>query len=888
MLLDHDVGTVFAKVGGHPSDWPPRMRHLYVRHLLRRAAVPLLPLMMCLSAVAAGELNAWLYAAVVVPMWHFLNNMLLFYPFCVLYPKLAFKWNSKPLLVMCSLFAAIFSFIEAMVAVQSPLIGYAVGNTLMGSVGVVGVPVLVYLRGVKVKDDRDGRGSGGGGRRNRRGSGASSTMTVAPGGSGTGGSPPRVPASRSGSGSSSFGGGSSHDGSSSDGGGHSGGDASNEGARLIIEAQSAARRRAQTTSQAKMRINMSGSDVLPIILSAATLVFTGAVMWMSYLATDLEERHFYWRLLSLILPPQIILVARDWSKPLTYSFPYAVFYTVVVLRMPDFLGHLALHVFGLIESTARGQTPEWVSMVKFSLSVGYVTGMALYFMMLSRVTSMMCEANIYPRFLFMPQVFYYFFWYLLLGSESVYDWLFWAMLLLMNANYIMGSTGMYLDLLRGAVPCTGAINSCLGPVMPNVAIKSPSGRWSSRPASPFIGVDASMARHRGSAMGLAAMLQPQPPSASASVSFGGGGSNSSGDGGGSGGGSGGAAARSLRGSRSMMARKGRAPSLRSFGAATSVASSIDNTPRDAALVGLNYQEREAVRQLLFRVKLAEQDTLADLVCLVLVPSLITAVAMLGTDDGDGHGMRSGIATARIALPQLWMRFLCMAIMRTISARVSRAVFARKFKSEDDDGRPGAGSGANGVIEEGTDEDESESSDDASAADPTSRGGGGAADASASAGEGAGGDHDASTVASAASSGMRSRGGTASGADEPLRLAPQSPSRSPSPSPRSVSSSVGGGSDSDAHSHSHSLSLSRGGHTALEVGAVSISGGDAPRLGLVADTAAKLGGPSPFYSATMADLRDCFTYYVIAVTLCAFSCFQQPDIPARFAFWNAHL
>jgi hypothetical protein len=48
--------------------------------------------------------------------------------------------------------------------------------------------------------------------------------------------------------------------------------------------------------------------------------------------------------------------------------------------------------------------------------------------------------------LYIGQLYYYMFWYLLIVEEKPTDWTFWAMLLLQNLNYILMNTGIYEDL----------------------------------------------------------------------------------------------------------------------------------------------------------------------------------------------------------------------------------------------------------------------------------------------------------------------------------------------------------------------------------------------------------------------------------------------------------
>mgnify|MGYP000291579805 CR=1 FL=1 len=148
---------------------------------------------------------------------------------------------------------------------------------------------------------------------------------------------------------------------------------------------------------------------------------------------------------------------------------YAVFYACVVVRMPDFLGHLTLEVFALIGTWLGGpeyavalhmwrvsevhnpshkcvplpyhemkteketgeHVPYFIGFLKLALSVGYMVIMHLYFMLLCNVTSRMSEPTSFPRFIFIGQVYYYLFWYRIMATDGPADTQFWGMLILM-------------------------------------------------------------------------------------------------------------------------------------------------------------------------------------------------------------------------------------------------------------------------------------------------------------------------------------------------------------------------------------------------------------------------------------------------------------------------
>jgi hypothetical protein len=106
--------------------------------------------------------------------------------------------------------------------------------------------------------------------------------------------------------------------------------------------------------------------------------------------------------------------------------------------------------------------------------------------------------------------------------------------------------------------------------------------------------------------------------------------------------------------------------------------------------------------LLFRIKLADQDSLADLTSLLAVPSLITVFAIfamhgqsastVGMAVGSGahaqqqqqhkpqhEGTSLFYGGERLELWNLWLRFGLMFLARLLSCRVSRAVFSHKIR-----------------------------------------------------------------------------------------------------------------------------------------------------------------------------------------------------------------
>ena len=197
--------------------------------------------------------------------------------------------------------------------------------------------------------------------------------------------------------------------------------------------------------------------------------------------------------------------------------------------------------------------------------------MTLYMHLLRRVVASMSAPNLYPRFLFHAQLYYYMAYYLLVSASREMDLLFWTMVISMNAYYVVTNTGVVDDVVKAI--------------------------W--------------------------AWCLPAPVSKSRDV--------------------------------------------------------------------------DDLLALVYRIKLADQDSLADVTALWAVPSLLTAFAQLAARDAImvAHEIqRAGNSTnlpvtvrvehyngAALDLSNLWIRFLIMFIARLVSSRASRAVFAFKIRRE---------------------------------------------------------------------------------------------------------------------------------------------------------------------------------------------------------------
>ena len=104
-------------------------------------------------------------------------------------------------------------------------------------------------------------------------------------------------------------------------------------------------------------------------------------------------------------------------------------------------------LYGLHAETLPIHVNQIRALVRFFVSLGYIATMSLYMRLLREVVQNMSAPHAYARFLFQAQLYYYFFWYILISSAHDVDWLFWAMLIAQNIHYILTNTGVYEDIM---------------------------------------------------------------------------------------------------------------------------------------------------------------------------------------------------------------------------------------------------------------------------------------------------------------------------------------------------------------------------------------------------------------------------------------------------------
>lgn len=147
----------------------------------------------------------------------------------------------------------------------------------------------------------------------------------------------------------------------------------------------------------------------------------------------------------------VLLMLLDSGKSLEFSIPHLVCYNLLCLRIPDVLGHwVVTTVTGLQMSPGTTTT---------AISFAYMAAMQGYLVVLKWVCRHMSAPDMFPRFQFVAQMYYYLFWYMMLmvlAPGGVDDRNFWLMVFFLNGVSLASNAGI-LNLTRaflrpGSVP----------------------------------------------------------------------------------------------------------------------------------------------------------------------------------------------------------------------------------------------------------------------------------------------------------------------------------------------------------------------------------------------------------------------------------------------------
>lgn len=441
------------------------------------------------------------------------------------------------------------------------------------------------------------------------------------------------------------------------------------------------------------------------------------VMFTTYSAGDPSSQ--LWFLLYAMSP--ILCVAlfcsRDRRKSTTFSFEHLVLYGALIVHVPIFLGHFCVRLFAMAE--ASGDTGDGAgaggtasaSWLQLGVSIVYLLLMQGYFFMLTHVVNRMSEPFSHPSLLYVGQLYYYIFWYILVGSDTPIDALYWGMLLVSNVHIALLNTGVYTDFKQSSTGWLSSLShltsplalclrtspalipgaSCLrvnhkptlypveqrlprdeagddssldfedggnGPSASTPRLHVGGGAWtetsSHRPwrstarsdDSPYLTPDVDTpSKDKARAKSLASCTTSllSRPCSNARQSMG--------------------STTSLDSPSPGWCQQGDARSKPNEASGSNAASLSSSTLASS---------QARLRPLYFLMKVAEQDNMADTTALILVPTLLTLLAVF---DKPSHGF--------LVLQEqwnMWLRCVCMFIGRLGGSYLAREIFACKLKS----------------------------------------------------------------------------------------------------------------------------------------------------------------------------------------------------------------
>ncbi|KAL7692556.1 hypothetical protein Plhal304r1_c006g0024621 [Plasmopara halstedii] len=181
--------------------------------------------------------------------------------------------------------------------------------------------------------------------------------------------------------------------------------------------------------------------------------FSALVLWLvmfcSYSSAQGGEAvTSLWFLLYSLSPVLFVVLFCSRKVQVRFSFEHAVAYSTLVVHLPLFFGHFCVRLFTLTEDSTATSPTHVESWLKLAVSVLYLLLMQGYFFVITYMVNSMSEPFAHPSLLYVGQLYYYVYWYILVGTDTPIDGLYWAMLLLNNIHIAFLNTGVYTDFKR--------------------------------------------------------------------------------------------------------------------------------------------------------------------------------------------------------------------------------------------------------------------------------------------------------------------------------------------------------------------------------------------------------------------------------------------------------
>lgn len=393
----------------------------------------------------------------------------------------------------------------------------------------------------------------------------------------------------------------------------------------------------------------------------------------------------YWFLTYLLSPVLCIVLFWTRQQNTNFSFDHVVLYGMLVVHIPVFLGHFCIRLFAMAEDSGNHGS----SWLKLGISVLYLLVMQGYFFVITHVVNAMAEPFAHPSLLYIGQLYYYLFWYILVGSDAPIDALYWGMLLVNNVHIAFLNTGIYTDVKRSSSGCASMpLNLSIGSSVAvcfrasashsysrsdNESEATAAGSRNSIGASQGEEDDEEVQQYTSESDGFLSDQENVLPvfvkSRRTPVTQG---------------------ATTSRESSMQLGHTRTTGTSQTSSAVISCPSavaairdscSLDNGAKKSTgrrkraaniVLSSHRSSTEHLKPLYFLMKLAEQDNMADTTALILVPSLLTLMAVF-------EKPTEGIAILYDQM-NMWIRCICMFIGRLGGAYLAREIFAYKLKS----------------------------------------------------------------------------------------------------------------------------------------------------------------------------------------------------------------
>lgn len=641
---------------------------------LWRVTVPLATLVFFTLLAVLGKFGHALYSLLVCPVWYFCQFVLVAYPFVLVlqFPDLD-KRVLRRLWQALAAWSFAISAVEWYLSEPTTRTSWVAGNTLFGITALVAIPMFFSTQRFRPSEANDSHAS------------ASAASAFPSSDALDALSSPRQflmsPKHHNSPDSSSVGLASSP--YSFDEDQPSALPRSVVGATVLMRSKSNSRRvedvPAPSGDRSQARVKHKRSRLVTI--SALCVAVVWLVMFVSYSSKRTggsAAAVAYWLVLYVLSPALcfglLVLTTRPTASPSAGDcMDHVMVYGLLIVHLPVFLGHLCIRLFAMAEdSTHDSTTTAWM---KLTVSVLYLLVMQCYFVVMTQVVNRVAEPFAHPSLLYIGQLYYYLFWYMLVGSDAPIDLLYWAMLLVNNVHIAFLNTGVYSDVKESSANCwTLPMNLNAGSSVAvcfrvsaaydrleadaAASVLSPSSwQGSSRGGFTtdeeddgpglFIDDDSVSAEPRINPL-KDIVLSPRNASSK-------GGSSSA-----------------VRGSSTCSLSRVNLPcsdsrSKRKRDRMTTL------SPPGSTNGGLNASSTaDQLRPLYFLMKLAEQDNMADTTALILVPSLLTLLAVF---EHPAHGL-----TILYEQTTMWLRCICMFIGRLGGAYLAREIFAYKLRS----------------------------------------------------------------------------------------------------------------------------------------------------------------------------------------------------------------